>query len=178
MLISTRSTVGVDGTVGYRYYINHSYFQRRDSRGYGARRGIRSEDINDSSFLNVGESVDGNGRRGSKSQTRPSTYCHSGDIGRSSGFYIHGDNRSGHGSQTIQFYSYNHGVLNISHPSFTQEAIPRGVKGENIHQNHPYYYYTIIPTHPHSSIPKHHHKQITLHLYPIITPHKIGLCPY
>ena len=40
-----------------------------------------------------------------------------------------------HRSQTRYFPAYKHGGLNISHPRFPQEDIPRGVPGENIHQN-------------------------------------------
>ena len=59
-----------------------------------------------------------------------------------------------------QFSAHNHGGIKNFHPRFTQEYIPRGFYGENIHQDHSYYYYPIMPTHPHQSIPPH--------LYPII----------
>ena len=51
------------------------------------------------------------------------------DLFRSLGFYIYGNDRSGHRSQTIRFISYNHGGLYIYHPRFTQEAIARGAEG-------------------------------------------------
>ena len=73
---------------------------------------------------------------------------------------------------------YNYGVLNIVHPRFPQEAIPRGVHGENIHQNHPYCYYTNMTTHHHTRIPPHPNHHIPPPIYPSITPHQVCLCPY
>ena len=47
-----------------------------------------------------------------------------------------------------------------------QEDIPRGVRGENYHQNHPYYSYPRIPPHPHTRIPPHPHQNMPPHTYP------------
>ena len=76
----------------------------------------------------------------------PSPSHYSSDHGRSYGFYSYNENRSVHRSQTSHLSAYNHGGLSISHQSFTQEALPRGVHGVNIHQNHPYYSYPRMPT--------------------------------
>ena len=56
--------------------------------------------------------------------------------------------------------------------------IPRGVHGENLHQNHPYYYYTSMPTHPNQRMPPHPNHNMPLHFYSKITPHQVCLCPY
>ena len=68
--------------------------------------------------------------------------------GRLYGFYTYGDNIIGHMYHTSQLSAYNHGGLNSSHPRFPQEYLPRGVHGENHHQNHPYYHYPSMPTDP------------------------------
>ena len=146
--------------------------------GYSTRHVSRSEEINQSSLFNVVESVDGIERIVSRSRTSPSPFNHSVYNGRLSGFYSYGDNRSGYRSHTSQFYEYNHGGINISYPRFPQEDIPRGVHGENLHQNHPYYSYPGIPTHPNTSIPQHPHHKIPPHLYPSITPHQVFMRPY
>ena len=62
-------------------------------------------------------------------------------------FYSYGHDRSGHRSQTSQFFSYTHDGLYIFHPRFPLDAIPRGVKGENPHQNIPYHPYPSISPH-------------------------------
>ena len=93
-------------------------------------------------------------------------------------FYSYGDIRIGHRSPNRKSSAYNHGGINIYHPSFPQEAIPRGVYEENLHQNHPYCYYPSIPTHPHPSMPQHPHCIIPPHIYPRIPPHQVFLCPY
>ena len=71
------------------------------------------------------------------------------------------------------FFAYNHRGINFSHPRFPQEAITKGVQGENIHQNHPYYYYPIMPTHLNPRMPQNPHHKIPPHLYPSIPPHHI-----
>ena len=81
-------------------------------------------------------------------------------------------------SHTRQFSAHNHGGINFSHPRFTQESITRGVRVENIPRNHHYYYYPIMPTHPHPSMPPHPHHNMPPHLYPRITPHQFCVCPY
>ena len=82
------------------------------------------------------------------------------------------------GLTPANFYANNHGGLNISHLRFTQTYIPRGVHGENLHKNHPYYSYPSIPTHPHTSMPPHTNHHMPPHIYPSITPHQFCLCPY
>ena len=52
------------------------------SRGDSTRHGSITEEINHSSLLNVGEIVDGVGRNGSRSRTRPSYSYNSDDHGR------------------------------------------------------------------------------------------------
>ena len=111
-------------------------------------------------------------------RTSPSPSHHSRDRGRSSGFYRYGDNISGLSYHTRQFSPYIHGGLNIAHPKFPQEAIPRGVHRENIHQNHPYYSCPSMPTHPHQSMSPHPHHNMPPHIYQIIVPHQVVLCPY
>ena len=59
-----------------------------DSKGDGARRGIRSEEISHSSFYNDGKSVDGDGISGYMYQTINSTSHHFDDIGRLLGFIV------------------------------------------------------------------------------------------
>ena len=54
---------------------------------------------------------------------------------------------------TRQFYTYNHGGQKISLPRFPQEAIPRGVHGENFHEGLPHYSYPSMPPHPHHNMP-------------------------
>ena len=93
-------------------------------------------------------------------------------------FYSYGDNRSGHRSHTSQFYAYNHGGVNISHPRCPQEDIPGGVHGENIHQNQPYYSYTSMPTYLHPIMPQHTHHNMPPHIYSSIPPHQVCLCSY
>ena len=171
-------TVGGDGRVGYRYHTIHYYSQRGDSRGDGERHVSRSEDINHSSLLNFGESVDGVWRSGSRYRTSPYTSHHSDDCGRSSGFYSYGDNRSGNGSHTRQFSTYKNDRINIAHPRFTQGDIPRGVHGEYIYINNPYYSYPSMPTHPHPIMPQNPYHNIPPHIYPIIPPHQVCLCSY
>ena len=112
------------------------------------------------------------------SQTSIYPSHNSGDHGRSYGFHSFGYTISGNRYQTRQFSAYNHSGLNIAHPSFTQEDIPRGVHGENLHQNHPYYYYTSMPTHPNQRMPPHPNHNMPLHFYSKITPHQVFLCPY
>ena len=82
------------------------------------------------SLFNAVQIADGVGISVSWYRTSPSPSHHSGDHGRSSGFYSYGDNRSGHMYHTSQFSAYNHGGINISHPRFPQEGIPRCVHGE------------------------------------------------
>ena len=168
LLNLSEDTVVGDGGYGYRYQTIHSSSQRGDSRYDSARNGSRSEDINHSSLLNVGESVDGNSISVSRSRTSPSPSHNSGDHRRPSSVYSYGDNRSGNRSHTSQFSAYNHGIINFFHQRFHQETIPRGVPGENIYQNNPYNSYPSIPKHPHQIIPHH--------LYPSITPHQSCLC--
>ena len=81
-------TVGGYGRVGYRSQTGHSSSQIGDSRGGSARHVIRSEEINHSSLLNVGESFYGVGRSLYRSCTSPSPYHNSGGHGRSSGFIV------------------------------------------------------------------------------------------
>ena len=57
-----------------------------------------SEDINHMSLLNVGESVNGVGRTGSRSQIRPSPSHYSDDHVGSSYFCSYGNNGSGNRS--------------------------------------------------------------------------------
>ena len=97
----------------------------------------------------------------SMSCSSPYSSHHSGYHGISSGFYIYVDNRSGHMSHISQFSPYYYGGLNISHPRFLQEAIPRGVHGKKFHQNHPYSCYPSMPTHPHQSMSPHSHAPTT-----------------
>ena len=108
------------GRVVYKSHTNQYYSQRGYIRGDGERHGSRSEDINHLYLFNVEENVDGIGRSGSWSRTRPSTSHNSGDHGRSSGFNSYGDNRSEHRYHTIQFSAYNNGGINIYHPRFPQ----------------------------------------------------------
>ena len=75
--------VGGDRRVLYRSHNSHSSSQRGYIRGDIERHGSRSEYISHFSLLIFGESVDGYGRSGYRSQTRPSPSHHSGDIGRS-----------------------------------------------------------------------------------------------
>ena len=171
-------TVGSYGRVGQRSHTSHSSSLKGDSRGDIARRVISSEEINHSSLLSFGESVDGVGRNGFRSRTNPSPSHHSVDYSRLYSFYNYGDKRSGHRSHTIQFSAYNYGAINISHPRFPQEAISRGVYVKNLHQNHPYYYYPSIPINPHPSMIPHSHHNIPPHIYPSIPPHQVFLCPY
>ena len=49
--------------------------------------------------------------------------------------------------------------------------------GDFLHQNHPYYSYSSMPTHPHQIMPTHIYKNMLLHIYLIITPHQVFLCP-
>ena len=147
MLNFSGDNVGGDGRVGYMSQTSHSYSLRGDSRVGGVRHVSRSEYIKHSSLFNVEESVGGVGRSGSRYCISSSPSNSSGDHGKSSGFYSYGDNRNGHSYHTRSFSSYNHGGLNISYPSFPQEYIPGGVHVENLHQNNPYRYYPIIPTH-------------------------------
>ena len=49
--------------------------------------------------------------------------------------------------------------------------------GENLHQNHTYYSYPTIPTHPHPIMPLNPHHSMPPHLYQSITPHQF-FCPY
>ena len=76
-------------------------------------------------------------------------------------------------SHAIQFYSYNHGELNFSHPRFSHEDIKRGLQVENKHQNDPYYLYPIITSHL-----QHNHHNMPPYRYPIMQPQPICLCPY
>ena len=70
-------------------------------------------------------------------------------------------------------FSYNHGVLNILHPRFPQEAIQRGAQGENLHQNHPYYYHPSMLPHPKPIRTKHPNHNKPPHIYPSIPPHTL-----
>ena len=171
-------SVGGDGRLGYRSQSRHSYSRKGDSRGDGAIHGSRSEDINYSSLFNVGESFYGIGRSGSKSHTSPSSSHNSGYHGRLYSFNSYGYNRSGHMSHTIQFSAYNHGGLKRSHPKSLQEDIPRDMHGENLHQNHPYYSYSSMKTHPRPIMPPHPHENMPPHIYPSIPAHQVCLCPY
>ena len=65
-------------------------------------------------------------------QTSPSLSHNPGSIGILLEFSVRGHERSVHRSQNSHNYSYNHDGLYIVHPSFLQEYIPRGVRGENI----------------------------------------------
>ena len=138
---SIEDTVGGNGRVIYRSQTGHSYSQIGDSRGYGARHGSITEEVNQYSLLNLGESVDGDGRSGSRYWTGLSPSHHSGDHSISSDFYSYGDNISGHRHHLIQFSAYNHGGLNIAHPRFPQKYIIEDVHGENSHPNNLYYFY-------------------------------------
>ena len=94
-------------------------------------------------------------------------------------FYSYGDNRSGHRFHTSEFSAYNHDGLNIEHPRFPQEAIPRGVHGVNIHQNYPYYYYySSMATDPNQSMPPHPHHNMPPNIYSSIPSHHVCLCIY
>ena len=77
------------------------------------------EDINYYSLFNIVESGDGIGISESSSRTSPPPSHHSDDYGRSSGFYIYGNNRHGNRSNTSQCLAYNHGGLNIANPRFS-----------------------------------------------------------
>ena len=77
-------TVGGNGRFRYRSQTSHSSSKILDIRGDGTRHEIRSEDINHSSLFNFGESVNGGRRSVSRSNTIPSPYHNSGDIGISS----------------------------------------------------------------------------------------------
>ena len=171
-------TVVNDGRVGYRSQTSHYYSRRGDIRGESARQVSRTEDINQSYLFNVGETVGGVGRIGSRSQTIPSPSHHSVGHGRSSDFYSYCDNRSGHRSQTSQFYAYNHGGIKSAHPRFPQEYFPRGLNGEKMHQNNTYYYYPSMPTKPHQNNPPISHQNMPPHIYPIIPPHQVCVCTY
>ena len=171
LLTFSRDTFGGDGRVVYRSQISHSYSRIGDSIGDIARHGSRYEDINHCSLLNIGEIVDGIGRSGSSYLIIPYPSHHSGDHGRSSGSYSYGENIIGHRSHTRQSSAFNHGEINILHTRFPQEAIPRVMHGEKIHQNHSYYSYPSMTTHPHKIMPLHPPHNMPPHLYPIIPPH-------
>ena len=84
----------------------------------------------------------------------------------------------GIGLTPASFAAYNHGGINISHPIFPQEYIPRGVHGENIHQTHPCYSYPNMTTHPHRSMTPHPNHNMPPHLYPSVLPHRFFVYPY
>ena len=65
-------TVGGDGRFGYRSHTILYLYQIVYVSGYSTRQGIRTEDINHYFLLNVGETVDGVGRSGFRSQDSPS----------------------------------------------------------------------------------------------------------
>ena len=109
-------TVGGDRRVGYRPQTSQYSSRRGDSRGDSEIQGIRSEEINHSSLLNFGDTVDEVGISGFRSWTSPPPSHNLGDHDRSSDFYSYGDNISWHRSHTSQFSAYNHGALIISHP--------------------------------------------------------------
>ena len=123
-------------------------------------------------------------------QTSPSLSHNPGSIGILLEFSVRGHERSVHRSQNSHNYSYNHDGLYIVHPSFLQEYIPRGVRGENIqnshqycvlypHQKHPYFYfYPRMSSHHRPSIPPHHNSNIPPHPYPSMSPHHICLFIY
>ena len=68
--------------------------ERGDSRGDGARRGSRSQEISKYSFNNYKESVDGGGRSGYRSQTSPYSPHNLVGIVIPLGFYSYGHERS------------------------------------------------------------------------------------
>ena len=111
-------------------------------------------------------------------QTSSSPSYHSYDLGISSYFYSYGNYRSRHRSHTRKYSSYNHGELNIGHPRFPQEAVPRGLQGENWHQNHPYYSYPSISLYPNPSMPQHIYHNIPPHTYTSIPPQPNFLWPF
>ena len=140
-------TVGDDRIVGYRSYTSHSSSKRGDSRRDGEIHGSRSEDINHFSLFNFLESVDEVGISESRSWTSPYSFHHSGDHGISSGFKSYGDNISGHGYHTIQFYAYNHGGINIYHPRYS-----KGCAWRKYTSNHPL---SFLSKHANTSSYKH-----------------------
>ena len=129
LLTFSGDSVDGDDIVWYRSHNSHSSSWKEDGRGESGRLGIRTLEINHASLFNVGKSVDGIGRSGSMSQTSPSPSHNSVDHGGSSGFYSYGDNRGRNRSYTSKFSAYNNGGINIAHPRFPQEDIPRGVHG-------------------------------------------------
>ena len=54
----------------------------------------------------------------------------------------------------------------------------QGVCRKNLHQNHPYYYYPSMQTHPNTRMSPHPHQNMPPHIYPIIPPHQVCLHPY
>ena len=125
--------------------------ERGDSRGDDGRRGSRSQEIIHYYFHNYRESVYGDVISVYRSRSIPSPYHHSGGLGRSLGFSIHGHEKSVYRSLISQIYSYNHGGLYFFHSRSPQESIPRVVQIEKfktnikavsyIHNKKPYYYY-------------------------------------
>ena len=67
-----------------------------------------------------------------RSKTIPSISHNTVKLSRLSYFPINVHERSGHRYQNIHHYSYNNGVIYIVYPRFPKEAVPRGMRGENI----------------------------------------------
>ena len=146
--------------------------------GDDGRRVSRSQDIRNSYFHNYGKGIDRDGRSGYRYHAIPSTSHHSVELGILMGFSISSHNISVNRSQTSQSSSYYHGGLYIFRSRFPQEAIPRSVKGENSHQNYPYYSYPIMAPHLHTIMPPHSHQKMPPHHYPSMPPPPICYFPY
>ena len=80
--------------------------------------------LNHYSIYTYVEGVDGDGRSRYRSQTSPSIYHYSGELGRSF-FIFYGHDKRGHKSQTSQFPSYQHGRLYIAHPRSLKKLLQR-----------------------------------------------------
>ena len=61
---------------------------------------------------------------------------------------------------------------------YVPQSYSKVCAGRNPHQNSYYYYYPIIPPHPHPSTPWHPHFNMPPHHYPSISRYPMCLCPY
>ena len=113
----------LSGASHHDYEILHDN-ETGDSRGDDGRCGIRSQDTRHYPFHNRGESFDGGGRSGSRSQNSQSPSHNPGEIVK---LFFCGNERIRHSYKTRHNYEYNHGGLYILHPRFPQGYITRGV---------------------------------------------------